>query len=174
MAKNLYPGINPHLNSALQTVGGDWEIFHALCIGYLGHEIEAHLPEHYYVKDEKSLQIRTLDISLDPPEIQETHRNIPDVMVFRENQRSDVVLTISPVSLEQIPSLILPIEALLEHEEDFRSIVVYDEHSGKPVTRFEVLSPRNKPPFSYFSQYRYNRYETLLAGLRLIEIDWLH
>jgi len=45
---------------------------------------------------------------------------------------------------------------------------------GILVTRIELLSPANKPPGSYYRQYLAKRDETLLAGINLVEIDYLH
>lgn len=57
------------------------------------------------------------------------------------------------------------------------SVVIYQktgETSDKPVTRIEVLSPANKPGKSHHKLYTYKRLATLQAGLRLIDIDYLH
>jgi hypothetical protein len=51
--KNLYPGINAHLNSFLQQEDGGWESFHADHIGQLRQALEAVLPANYYAMIEK-------------------------------------------------------------------------------------------------------------------------
>lgn len=58
--KNLYRGINAHLNSLLQNEPGDWEGFHSDHIADLRRLIDAQLPEGYYARNERSLQIREL------------------------------------------------------------------------------------------------------------------
>lgn len=57
--RNLYPGINPHLNSALQLSG--WRGFHALHLADLARTLDATLPDHYYTASEVSLQITVSD-----------------------------------------------------------------------------------------------------------------
>ena len=56
---NLYPGINPHLNSTLQQKGGDWRSFHTYHIIHIAGYLNQHLPDAYVAKPEKSLQIGT-------------------------------------------------------------------------------------------------------------------
>lgn len=53
--RNRYPGINPHLNSALQQEG--WKGFHTLHLSDIGDVVEAALPPGYYTSTEPSLQI---------------------------------------------------------------------------------------------------------------------
>lgn len=47
--QNLFRGVNPHLNSFLQSDGGGWESFHATAIERLTDDLDAHLPAGYYV-----------------------------------------------------------------------------------------------------------------------------
>ncbi len=66
-----------------------------------------------------------------------------------------------------------------DDDENFLMAVIIYRIEGKnflntPVTRFELLSPANKPGGAHHAQYLRNRQETLLVGLRLVEIDWLH
>jgi hypothetical protein len=60
-----------------------------------------------------------------------------------------------------------------EEEEIITSLIIYSAN-GTPVTRIELLSPANKPPGSHADTYRDKRRDTLRAGLRLVEIDYLH
>jgi hypothetical protein len=46
--KNLYAGMNPHLNSYLQVVPGYWESFHLTFIVKLAETIEQTMPPRYY------------------------------------------------------------------------------------------------------------------------------
>lgn len=54
--KNLYPGINAHLNSFLQHEAGGWRSFHAEHIIDLCGSIDRELPANYYVRSQFSLQ----------------------------------------------------------------------------------------------------------------------
>jgi hypothetical protein len=46
--RNRYPGINPHLNSALQQKS--WKTFHIAHITHLSEDIAVHLPKGYFIK----------------------------------------------------------------------------------------------------------------------------
>jgi hypothetical protein len=167
--KNLYPGVNAHLNSFLQDEDGGWESFHAEHIIDIERSLNQQLPSNYYAIAEKSLQISEIGLATE-----EIHRSRPDVAVYQLKQQTR--LSVSPGAA---PDLTLPLAAVLEDEDDYlTSIVVYRLESGKPpgnpVTRVEVLSPANKPPQSYYRQYMAKRLETLRAGLTLVEVDYLH
>lgn len=171
--QNLFRGINPHLNSFLQSDGGGWESFHATAIERLTDDLDAHLPAGYYVLSEKSLQVSSF--SLDPVGPTVSRRTIPDISVYttRHEVNSEYPQTGSQ------PTLTLPITATFEDEEEnFNAVVVYflesGEMPGRPVTRIELLSPANKPGGSHHVTYLARRRETLGSGLRLVEIDWLH
>lgn len=173
--KNLYPGVNPHLNSALQSSGGDWEMFHARFIEKIVDELENTLPPGYYAKNEKSLQIRVIDPHTSTPLLVRPDTNIPDVMVY--HQRT-VQSSASAMTAGKMPTLIFPVNAEFDEEDELQGVVIYrpdpDNTRGKPITRFELLSPANKPGGSYYLQYLRKRQNTLIAGLRLVEIDLLH
>jgi hypothetical protein len=122
-ARNLFAGVNPHLNSLLQTPGTPdlislWEGFHAAHIGYLADTLNQTLPSTYYAVSEQSQQ------STEDPY--------------------------------------------------FSSIVIREQQSGDVVTRLELLSPANKPGYAAYHAYRQKRIETLLTGVPLVEIDYLH
>lgn len=171
--KNRYPGINPHLNSLLQSTGGGWEMFHAECITRLIDELNERLPENYLPFGEKSLQITLVDPQMGES-IGRPGKRQPDVIVMREGAAAAHV---SGVSVSA-PTLALPVLENFDEEEILLGVVVYRLDKGKlpgiPVTRFELLSPANKPGGPHHAQYLRNRQETLLVGLRLVEIDWLH
>jgi hypothetical protein len=76
---NLYPGINPHLNSALQQVEGDWQSFHAYHIIKIADTLNEILPEAYYAKPEQSLQIKIND-----PPLERNSKRRADILVSRE------------------------------------------------------------------------------------------
>jgi hypothetical protein len=170
--KNLYPGVNPHLNSLLQSPDGGWESFHAEYINRLADLLEEVLPENYYSLVEKSLQVGILDFGDDPTEVRARTR--PDVIVMRGGQLQPTLSS----SQQRVPTLRLPIVEEFDDENDFYGLVIYQLEGkklpGVPVTRFEVLSPGNKPGGSHHSQYMNNRSQTLYSGLRMVEIDFLH
>jgi hypothetical protein len=176
--QNYYPGINPHLNSILQSDGGGWESFHANFIGQLGRELDLHLPENYYAVDEKSLQIGKFDTNTEERHFEKIRTNRPDVMVIRENESP---ARITGATSARAPTLELPVDTdfvEFDDENDLLSITVYHVDAGrfpgKPVTRFELLSPANKPSGAYHERYLLNRQRSLMSSLRLVEIDLLH
>lgn len=59
--RNLYPGVNPHLNSFLQQPNGGWKGFHNLFLAQIYAALEQRLPAAYYVANEQSLQIGIYD-----------------------------------------------------------------------------------------------------------------
>jgi hypothetical protein len=73
---NRYPGINPHLNSALQQRGGGWRSFHAAYLIHLFDWLDEILPENYCVTPEESLQIGVYD-----SEFEDTDTTIADLLV---------------------------------------------------------------------------------------------
>src|SRR5215207_7936794 len=80
--RNLYPGVNPHLNSALQRPGGGWKGFHTRSLSRLGDELEPLLPSAYYVANEQSLQVGIYDLETDLP-LDKPRLSIPDVTIYR-------------------------------------------------------------------------------------------
>jgi Protein of unknown function (DUF4058) len=171
--KNRYPGINPHLNSRLQSPGGGWETFHASCIEHLAMVLETQLPENYLPFTEKSLQVTLVESDTEVL-IANLGTRYPDVFVTHEGDKIAGNQQFSATT----PTLTLPLVDSFDEEEILMGLVIYRftsrELPGVPVTRIELLSPANKPGGSNYAQYIRNRRETLLAGLRLVEIDWLH
>jgi hypothetical protein len=167
--KNLYPGINPHLNSFLQDEDGGWESFHAQYIVGIANALDKQLPSNYYALAEKSLQVSEIGLGEE-----QQRRTRPDISIYRVGASSGVVTAASTA-----PSAVLPLAPTLEDEDDLlTAVVVYEIEKGslpgKPVTRIEVLSPGNKPPLSNYRQYLAKRLQTLRSGLTLVEIDFLH
>jgi hypothetical protein len=77
------------------------------------------------------------------------------------------------------PGTTLSILDTLSEPEQVTAVAVYCSRQssgdlGELVTRIELLSPANKPPGSYFRQYLAKREETVLSGVNLVEIDYLH
>jgi len=59
-------------------------------------------------------------------------------------------------------------------EERPTAVLIFSDESEIPVTRLEVLSPANKPPGRFYTQYIYNREQTFLSEIALVEIDFIH
>jgi len=172
--KNPYPGINPHLNSLLQTPGTDdqpslWATFHGQHISHITDFLNEKLPTNYIAFSEHSLQSRGEDtdggLVISRPE--------PDVTVFR--QGSGVALA------EQVayqPTWQVRIEEAIDPEDLMRAIVVRklsgQSTIGAPVLRIELLSPSNKPGGSHYTAYRSRRIEAIESNVPLVEIDYLH
>jgi hypothetical protein len=126
-AKNLYRGVNPHLNSLLQNRDGEWQSFHATHIADMRRMVEVQLPPNYYARSEKTLQVADL--------------------------------------------------AFIDEEEWPTAAVIYvtdEDGTAYPCTRIGLSSPANKPPNSGHKLYQTKRLDTLRAGIRLIELDYLH
>jgi hypothetical protein len=169
--RNLYPGVNAHLNSFLQTEDGGWESFHTEYLVAIARTLDTLLPAHYYAISEKSLQISATE-----PELQIQRRTRPDVTIYQRGLPSAEQPYPQTVSS---PTLTLPLLETLDDEEDtLTSVVIYQveegKYPGKPITRIEVLSPGNKPPGKHHLQYLAKRLQTLHSGLHLVEIDFLH
>lgn len=175
-AKNLYPGINPHLNSALQKSGGGWTSFHSEYLTDIRKALDSILPDTYYVARETSLQIGTYDPIMDFP-LARPALTRPDVAIFRRGSGDQQTPSTSALS-SPTPTLTISVAETIDDDEDIGAVVIYhleaNEFPGKPVTRIELLSPANKPPGSHYKAYMQKRGETLYAGIRLIEIDYLH
>lgn len=163
---NRYPGVNPHLNSALQQPGGGWKSFHAYHIIYLAETLNSVLPPSYYARPEESIQISIYDAEMLPLS---TRTLTVDVLITGGSYPSEQ----SSVALPgNTPTLTLPIPQLVDEEDQLTALVIYQE--DRPVTRIELLSPANKPGGSHNADYMLKRAETLVAGLPLVEIDYLH
>ncbi len=167
--RNLYLGINAHLNSFLQQPDGGWETFHTRHINDLQDRLDAGLPSNYYAVSEKSLQIGAIGFDFG-----QTQRTRPDVSIF---QSPPSISQTVPSPADFVPTATLPL--LLEDEDDYLNAVIIYEFEpgklpGKPVTRIELLSPSNKPPNRDARQYLARRIVTLRSGINLVEIDYLH
>ncbi|MEL7235998.1 MAG: DUF4058 family protein [Chloroflexota bacterium] len=168
MAENPFPGVNPYLNSVLLQPGGGWEMFHAEHIAMIRRKLDVIMPENYYSASEKSMQIGLPDASLP------AMRTQPDVSVFRK----DEISTVAPSTTEAIePVLAMPL-ALPTDEFDLMSVNIYQTEGGSYpgvlVTRIELLSPANVPGGSHHDQYMSKRYETLMHGVNVVELHYLH
>lgn len=169
--QNLYPGINPHLHSFMQQPDGGWSSFHTVHIVDLHRAINRHLPAGYYAIADESLQIAIYD----PP--YETRTIVrPDVMIKSGDYPR--ALTSSAEGTVTAPTLIIPIEQTVSEPETIMGITIYQvaerKYPGTPVVRIELLSPANKPRGRHYGDYMKSREKTLRAGLRLVELDYLH
>jgi len=171
--KNLYPGINPHLNSELQQPDNEWASFHTDYITFTRELLDKLLPEDYYVASETSLQIGTCDRFTDQP-LAKPSKTIPDIIVLSGSASASAHLA----PIRGNPTLTLPLIDTIDEEEELSAVVIYHaergNRRGRPVTRIELLSPANKLGGSHYASYLTKRKETLYSGLRLIEIDYLH
>jgi hypothetical protein len=169
--KNLYHGVNAHLHSYFQEDSG-WESFHAVHIVHLLEAVQELLPIGYRAFAEKSLQLSVFDP--DTGESDKVHIK-PDVSVWRE-RLSPVFSDPYDLGLSS-PLEVLTLDETLVEPEYLRAVVImHGDGLGryKSVTRIELLSPANKPPGSHASQYVVSRAETLLSGIHMVEIDYLH
>lgn len=180
--RNLYRGVNAHLNSILQAEPGGWESFHSVHVTHLFEALDAQLPTGYFARSEKSLQISEVVPSTaeNPP-----GGTKPDVTVYHtaSSPASGLAIgtataTAAASTVVATPTTTIPISDTLTVEDYLTGIVIYQAGEGsllgRPVTRIELLSPANKPPGSHYAQYLHKRRETLQSGLRLVEIDYLH
>jgi hypothetical protein len=167
--KNLYPGINAHVNSYLQQEDGGWESFYAGHVGMLRDYLDTILPPNYFARSEKSLQIREQE----PDEFfQRKSRTQPDIAIYRTGDPQPVVAVLEATP----PTAMLALPETFPDEDALNSVMIYEVlgKTFKPVTWLELLSPANKPRRSYYAQYMQKRKETLASGLNLVEIDYLH
>jgi hypothetical protein len=171
---NRYLGINPHLNSLLQTPGTPeqpalWATFHNRHITHICDFLNQQLPAHYMAFSEQSLQTRGIepggDILIRNPE--------PDVSIFRQHTGQSVVAVAQPIPVWQgkLIHIVEPVRrltAVLVREVEKPGIL------GQLVARIELLSPANKRGGSDYRAYLIRRSEAIQSGIPLIEIDYLH
>ncbi len=166
--KNEYRGINAHLQSAFQNIGG-WEGFHGKHIGDIAEALSTIMPSGFLVSTKTSLQVREIY-----PDTGKITRTRPDITIHDTQLSSPPALS---GTLEGA-TLTRPLtEALYTIDEDYylAVLILEDDDSmfGRPITRIELLSPSNKIGKGY-AQYHQKRLATLQAGICLIEIDYLH
>jgi len=168
LRENQYPGVNAHLHSYLQNEPGGWESFHTDYITFLRVALDAQLPSGYVARSEMGLQISEITPFPTTPS-----RTRTDVTIFQTRPTSGLS---ENAGITSMPTALLSIPETLEIEEYLPGLMIYQSIEGqsRPVTRIEVLSPANKPGGSHYPRYIEKRIETLQAGLRLIEIDFLH
>jgi hypothetical protein len=169
--ENRYAGVNAHLQSHLQSPGGDWASFHAAYITYITEALSNSLPEGYFALIEKSLQLYQVETSTGD---ERRSSSRADIGIVRESGlRSTFPQSMTAASGI---ALVLPVLDTISDDEapDAVIIVRMDKGQRHLVTRIEVLSPANKPPQSHAAQYLDKRNGTLRAGINLVELDFMH
>jgi hypothetical protein len=174
--KNLYKGINPHLNSELQTPGSEeaglslWPGFHSAHVVDISNTLNTLLPTGYYAVTEQALQIRAEDIEAEFRS--RSQKPQPDVALYATSARG--IMTAVPMIEAEAPYDLLLDETLDLSEDFLTAIVIRDARQGDAVARIELLSPSNKPGHVGYEHYRQNRNHALYSKIPLIELDYLH
>lgn len=171
--KNQYLGINAHLHSYWQSMGG-WNSFHGNHIADLLRLLRVKLlPMGYTAEIEPSLQIRRLDIPDSEPE--------SDITIFDPNPIRPFLSTsnISPGPNVLVLSAPDTLQEPPLSEKELQSIAVYriedqGRERGQPVVWLELLSPSNKGASEDAGLYREKRSKRLHSGVVFVEIDYLH
>jgi hypothetical protein len=178
--RNLYWGVNAHLNSYLQDEPGEWTMFHTAHIGDVARILDRVLPDGYEVGLERSLQIRETHPDTGEPIRPRRTQPRPDVSIYQLAGSARQPIS-TPLTAE--PTLTLAAIDTMQLDEDYeeqlylRAVVVREitVRGGRvPVTRIELLSPTNKRPGRGYVEYFRKRNATLEARMPLIEIDYLH
>lgn len=149
--QNVFTGINPHLNSLLQTPGSGeppllWVSFHSARVNPIADFLNQQLPANYTAYAEQSLQVFGMDWEGGIL----VHRPQPAVTIFQQRASHPTVTSASA------------------HQPTGQAAL------GRIVTRIELLSPSNKPGGSDAVIYQTKRTEALQTGVPLIEVDYLH
>ena len=173
--KNQYLGINAHLHSHWQAVGG-WSDFHSAHIGDISKTLKAQLlPMGYTTEIEQSLQIRRVDDSRDWPEA--------DVTIYDLLRTRPAGSTPTTGATAGLSTLLLPMPLLLDDnppsETAYGAVAVYEviprkRDRGQPVAWLELLSPANKGKSADAAKYIEKRRTILESGIVFVEIDYLH
>jgi len=168
--KNLYPGVNPHFNSRLQSPDGFWSSFHNLMIIQIADILDEVLPGKYFVLPELSLHVQPI------PKTRRKSLYTPGKGLL---DGSSYKLVDNHQPARSQPVLTLPVSANFQDEYPHKmGIVVYCHEAGEkfshPVAYIELLSPAVKLGGDFHAAYRFNRCDALEAELTLIEIDLLH
>lgn len=168
---NPYPGVNAHLHSFLAAHRSDWPNLHGAYIEAIRIALDQQLPDGYFALNEKSLQISESFFTELP---QKTYTRADMLIMGDLPPAPDVYSPLSP----QTGTLILPLtEVITDGTDNARSVVIAvrdGDGNSRPVTRIELLSPSNKPYQGGYESYIAKREETLLGGVRVVELDLLH
>jgi hypothetical protein len=174
--RNQYLGINAHLHSFWQGVGG-WSRFHANHLSDLLRTLRPLLlPIGYDADIEPSLQIRRIDDG--GPNL----RPESDVTIYDLDPVRARLPRRAP-SAAGVAELVLPLpDALFGEplsEKEYGAIGIYEYVPGKlargePIAWIELLSPSNKPGGRDAQEYFDKRLTVLESGLIFVELDYLH
>lgn len=168
---NRYRGINAHLHSYFQTNSG-WVDFHSSHILDLKRTLQRLLPldSGYIVGSEQSLQIAQYDLFADQTIIS---RSRTDISIHRTQPYPTAP---NDPGMTAVPTLVVPITRIATEPEDMLAVTIsrIEDDDEILVTRIELLSPANKPPGSHHRDYLLKRDQTLLSGVNLVELDYLH
>lgn len=173
--KNQYWGINAHLHSHWQAVGG-WSDFHSAHIGDISKTLKARLlPMGYTTEIEQSLQIRRVDDSREWPEA--------DVTIYDLLRERSLTQRPSSVVEADAATIVLPLSLMVDEnpisKKPYGAVAVYETISrkrdrGEPVAWIELLSPANKGKGVDATTYLEKRRMILESGIVFVEIDYLH
>ncbi|NDJ54661.1 MAG: DUF4058 family protein [Chloroflexi bacterium] len=171
---NQYRGVNAHLHSVMQERPRNWGGFHSRVINDLFDEVTRTLPTGYLADNERSLQIREFN----PDSGERIQFRRPDTAIFSPEPRTQASLE-TGASLSARATFVLPAQATFDDDPDlyYQSLVIRpirDDDLGEVIAWLELLSPGNKPGGRGAVQYIEKRRSLLMAGVVLIEVDWLH
>lgn len=160
--KNQYRGINAHLHSYWQGVGG-WDSFHTNHVVDLMRGMNKQLMPMGYVADiEPSLQLQTSK--------QEDAKVVYDNSKNSSYRQIHVFNSGEAVAISELLNLD-------DEESEYRAVAIYE--TSKLVEKtcvvwIELMSPSNKGERESAAQYRAKRQKLLRTGSVFLEIDYLH
>ncbi|MBZ0305343.1 MAG: DUF4058 family protein, partial [Anaerolineae bacterium] len=148
--KNLYRGVNAHLMSCLQGEP-EYRAFYTVFLVKLMLSLNSFLPDHYRAR---------LDDGACPSVSSHNGRFYPGGI----KTNFDEVLVAQP-------DFYVPVA---KAEASPLAVVIGEINNSRPVTRIELLSPREKTLEGNRTDYREKRMQVLRSGVALVEIDLLH
>lgn len=163
--RNQYLGINAHLHSYWQSMGG-WAGFHTNHISDLLRLMRAQLlPMGYTAEIEDSLQIRREDDRVERPK--------SDVSIYD----LDPLRSGFAASLSSAKSGALGFSPIAE--KPYWAAAIYRIEAGitkphDPTAWLELLSPSNKPGGQDHEAYQQKRIKLLRRGIVFVELHYLH
>jgi hypothetical protein len=171
VSKNLYRGVNPHLNSLFQTPGteefpADYRSFHTVFIGQMIFHFNERLPNGYVARAEESFRV----IGTDASGKRFKHNPRPDVAI----KSRGTVGAFAGQSVAAQPTWEAKVLDTIDPLDSINAVTIHDVSTNQIVTCIEVLSPANKTHGSYYSVYRARRAEYIYSQIPLVEIDFLH
>lgn len=168
--KNQYLGINAHLHSFWQKMGG-WKEFHTSHIVDLTRTLKQELlPLGYTAGIEDSLQIRRSETEEGRPE--------SDIAIHDRDPIRSLLPYSGAATIADKAEILTISDLLLDYEElsEYRAIAIRSQRNerqdGSLVAWIELLSPSNK--LQDVNLYRTKRLDLLKIGVVFIELDYLH